>query len=683
MLAVCSSLLTQRAVDIEALGTRVLTKTSIVRKMDRDHERVGALPISVRRSRGKGKRKRTYKQGKQSKDYTIYDADRDIVSKYQYSKMSDFTRWASYGDTMTSEIKGCYAGGVNLSNTDYLAVISHNVISYDLKSAYPSIMLSMSVPIKPYDVPQSDLSMYEDLLAPCAPLPTDLMGGALRFWRGTVKLKGVREAQEWFNAVGDTSITESMVLQHRHENVGVVWCDGHMASAQVLYLTVCLPEWCELSLQYEWDSAEWVELTLYGEYQKPTWYTILRTIMHYREKSTSKQLMKAAKAGMINRDMIDNAEREGLITHDESLELMNDPSDRWLESFVLNHKANLNSLYGIMVTNPMRDEYDFDADKWLETIEQDDDDMLEAYTQSSRDSKMWREAGVMVALYNRYKIVFMARMLVEAGATVLYTDTDSIKFIGLNKENADDLFRPLHDAIEMRTHDVVSACVDGVNTHLSQYNALRGTHVAPIVIPDDDEFKALGKLDYEDTYERFVSMGHKKYAVWVKDRKSDRMEWQYRCSGYALPVLQDLSYQLIQDGLTDIAPLIVLGYDVRYDSRTGIASVQSSIEDPWVETVIRDAKDVTQETGTHDWHGFTCPGYAIYDAGKIMNNTENSPLNAQRYIKACCNNNKVAYLSNIDITYKDGSYLYAHRGAIDMAWQDWGLKGDSEQQTYL
>lgn len=683
MLAMCSSLLTQRGVDLDALGTRVLTKTSIVRKMDRDHERVGALKISVQKSRGKGKRKRTRKQGRQSKDYTIYDADRDIVAKYQYARIGDFMRWASYGDTMSSDVKGCYAGGVNLSNADYLAVTSKDVISYDLKSAYPSVMLSMSVPVKPYNVPADELASYKGLLEPCAPSPVDLMAGALRFWRGTVKLTNVREDRQWFSAVNDTSITESMVLQHRHESEGITWRDGHLSSADVLYLTICLPEWCELSLQYEWDVAEWVELTIYGQYQKPTWYTILRTIMHYREKSESKRLMKAAKAGTITQAMADGAEREGLITHDEAMELMTDPSDRWLESFVLNHKANLNSLYGIMVTNPMRDEYALNGEKWLSTIEQSDDDKMEAYEGSSRDGKMWREAGVMVALYNRYKIIFMARMLVEAGATVLYTDTDSIKFKGITKQRADLLFKPLHDAIEIRIHDVVGSCVDAVNEHLASYDKIRRVHTDPIEMPDDDEFRALGKLDYEGTYERFISMGHKKYAVWEKDRKSGRMEWHYRCSGYALPVLQDLSRQLMEDGLADVAPLIVLGYDVRYDSRTGIASAQSSIGSPWVAATIHGAKDMTGKTATHDWQGMTCPGFAIFDAGKIMNNTEHSPLNLQRYVKACRNNEKVGYLSQIDITYQAGSYLYGHRGSIPMAWQDWDLKGEQDQQNYL
>lgn len=682
MLAVCSSLLTRDAVTLDDLGTHVLTKTSIVRKLDREHPRVGALPLSARKSRGTGKRRRASKS--RSKDTTVYDADRSIVGKYQYGSMEDFERWQSYGASQTGT-PGCFAGGVNLSNAAYLGIISENVISYDLKSAYPAIMLSMQVPFGPKDVKPCDLGSYADLLLPCAPSPVDLLSGRMRFWRGTVRLTNVRLDPTWEGAVSDTSITESMILQHRSDSRGIEWRDGHFERADVLYLTICLPEFCEMCLQFEWEDASFCELTVYDGWQYPTHYTILRTIMHYREKTCAKDLSKAVKAGKISQGMCDDAERDGLITHDEALELMRDPSDIWLESFVLGHKGNLNSLYGIMVTNPMKDEYELGDTEWLQTVERTDEETFAGYLTSSRDSMMWREAGVMVALMNRYKICYMARLLVEEGATVLYTDTDSIKFAGLSKDDADAIFADLHGAIEDRTHFVTKRCVDDVNARLARYAEQTGVEVRPIEMPTDASFRALGKLDYEGTYPKFVSMGHKKYATWDEDRALGRPTWHYRCSGYNLGVLRDLGSQLAADGLEDVAPLIVLGYDVRYDSSTGIATTQLCIDDTWVDATMTDAQDVTGDRShRHVWSGSTCPGFAIVDAGKIMNNTENSQLNRQRFERASRNNPRVSVLATCDIAHRDGRYVYGHRGSIRMDFNAWKLQDAGEvQEDYM
>lgn len=677
MLAVCSSLLTRDAVDLDALGTRVLTKTSIVRKLDREHKRVGALRISARKSRGRGLRKRASKS--RAKDSTIYDADRQIVQRYQYEDMEHFERWKSYGDSQTGT-PGCFAGGVNLSNSHYLGVISENVMSYDLKSAYPAIMLSMQAPTHPRDIPAKDLALYDGYLIPLTISPVDLISGKVPYWRGTVRLENARFDPEWLDAVQDTSITESMILQHRHESEGIAWSDGHFQGARVLYLTLALPEWCELSLQFEWDSAHFTELTVYDQWAYPTHYTVLRTIMHYREKSTAKALGKAAKAGTITREACEEAEADGLITHDEALELQRSPDDLWIDSFVLGHKGNLNSLYGIMVTNPMKDGYSLDANDWLRADDKTPEELFDAYVGSSRDSKMWREFGVNVALFNRYKIVYMARLLVEAGATILYTDTDSIKFFGISKEQADAVFKPLHDAIEARTSFVVARCVRDVNERLQRYRAVTDAPVRLIEMPDDPDFHALGKLDYEGTYARFVSMGHKKYATWETDRADGKDKWFYRCSGYNLRVLREISAQLMEAGATDKAPLITLGYDVRLDSSTGIATAQLCIDNAWVETEF-EAQDVTGDASrTHRWRGQTCPGFAIVDAGKVMNNTENSTLNAQRFARACLNNPLVRECSRVDIAWRDGAYQLGPRDSIRMDFKAWGLKESEERQ---
>lgn len=653
MCALTESLLRMPAVDLDSVGRSVVTKTGIVRKLDREHPRIGALPLSMRR------------HGRSWTASTVYDADRQIVAKYQFATMRDYLRTASYGDTRTSEVKGCFAGGVNIANSRMLGRVLEDVVSFDLKSAYPAVMLSYRVPVDPLDVDAADLGSYADLLDRCTPDPVALMTGALPYWRGTVVLEGVSLDPVWDASVGDCSVTETMVMQHYKEDEGLVFDGGHIVSARRLVLTVALPEWCEVSMQLVWESARFEELTLYRSYMPPTFYQVLRVVHHYREKSVSKALSKAVRSGTLERAQVEDAVRDGLITPDEGEMLVQNPTDAWLEAFVQRHKENLNALYGILVTNPMREEYALGESGFIEEMPRTEDERMEAYAGASRDALMWRDAGVVVTLYNRYKLVYACRLIAEAGGTVVYCDTDSVKSVGLPREELDALFAPMHEGVEASISGLVGDAFAKVNAKL------RSMRRDPLPVPDDPEFRALGKFDYEETYPRFVTTGHKRYAHWGFSRDDGRERWMFRCSGYGLGALHRFGSELEADGLGDLVPLLVLGYDVRYDSTTGIASIQSTVPDLTV-TASFEAQDASGDRArTHVWTGDTCPGYAILDAGKIMNNTENSAMSRQRFEAACTNNPVVRACSRMDVAFRDGRWEFGPRGQVEMDWKGW------------
>lgn len=643
MVGVCQSLLTRPSVDLQCLGRSVLTKTSIVRKMDREHVRIGALPLKVRRHSGSGN---YVKSGAR----TIYDDDRGILKRHQFEKEEDYWNWASYGDTQTSAIKGFFAGGVNISNTNLIGKVLDNVVSYDLKSAYPAIMLSYRVPTKPMEIDATEFESYKGLLAKTVKCVPDVLQCRNGFWFGCITFKGFRAQRKWWEAVGDTSLTDAMVHQYKGRGKGLAFEGGCLVSADSITLKLASSEFYELVLQYDWDDAEFEQLTLYTSSETPTKYSILRTLFHYNEKSVAKSVSKEYKRGeRPTKEELDEWLSQGYITYDEHEAISDWNIDaNWVEEFVLGHKGNLNALYGINVTNPLREEYALDDYGFLCDA---GGDKFERYLESSRNSLMWREAGVCIALFNRYKIVYMARMQVDAGAKVVYIDTDSIKSIGLAKDELDKLYKNLHDDIENATDSIVRKCVENVNRDIKRVNQFCGTETPYIPMPCDQSFKDLGKLDYEGTYEKFVTMGHKKYAV------IEGGHWVFKCSGYALGVLNEFGKQY--DHLGDMVPILVLGFDNRFDSSTRIATIQKTIPDMWIKI----------DVGTYK--GETCPGYAILEAGKIMNNTENSAMNRQRFDKACENNPAVRALSGIDIREDDGVFRIGKRGTVPMDWADW------------
>lgn len=661
MCAVCESLLKRPHVSIEDIGSSILTRTSIIRKGDREDERIGALPMAARKSRSKKGEGHVA-----SKPTTVYQLDRLEVEKHQYTSLEDYMSWASYGDTLNTPVKGFFAGGVNISNVNRIGKITSGVVSYDLKSAYPAIMLSYRIPTMPIKSPVSMLREYSDRLLTRTPCDLmDVIACRKQFWFGTVRFKNLRIDPYWESHVGDVTVTQTMVLQYK-KNMGTADMSyGYLRGGEDITLRLCSSEFAEMQLQYTWEDARFEDLTVYMSSERPTYYTVLRTIFHYQEKCVAKQVSKDFKAGKpVSVALLDSWLGNGYITFDEHEAIANwDIDGDWVESFVLAHKGNLNSLYGINVTSPLKDEYTLDEGGFLTASSED---AFERYLSSSRNSLMWREAGVCIAVFNRYKIAYMVRQAIEAGAYVMYVDTDSIKSIGLSKEALDKVYSDIHSRIEYETTEQVTDVVGAVNRRIRKYNFDTGMHVAEVEVPADQSFRDLGKLDYEGTYDRFVTMGHKKYAVLENGR------WEFKCSGYNLGVLNSFGRQLTEDGIGDLVPLVVLGFDNRYDSSTEIATVQSTVKDTWVQC----------EFDSVDGHyaGNTCPGYAILPAGKVMNNTEHSEMNRRRMEKAVYNNPDLKECCRLDVRKDGDRFTVGRRGNVGMDWDAWDT--DWNEGTY-
>lgn len=519
-----------------------------------------------------------------------------------------------------------------------------DVEAYDLTSAYPGIMLSMRIPSKPITCSPEGM---EHLLKTNIPDPTDVCTLRCGFWIGTVRFEGFRMRQDWRSHVGDSSLTLAMARQNAGSK-GVRYEDGYLVSADSMVLTVATPTFYELCCEYEWETAVFTDLTLYMGIERPTVYQNLRVLYHYAEKTCAKRLSKGDGDAK-------EAYGRGYITYDE-MEMLTtgEPTDDWMARFVMSHKENLNGLYGILVQNPVRDSYGLTDSGYLENLH---DGCWDTYKSSKRDQKMWREAGVLTSLFNRYKIIYAVRKVVDAGGSALYTDTDSIKVTGLDKSTIDEILSPMHENVELSIRDTVDFTARKV----------------PQAMPElDDGFYNLGKFDWEGNIKRFYTPGHKKYALDMGNG------WKAKCAGYSVKVVQRFIEAVSAEGFDDIAPLMALGYDVRYDSSTDIATVLSSIGPTWV-TVEFEALDSGDAETTHTYTGETCPGYAVIKSGKIMNNTDKNELNTQRMKAATRNNLQVETLSRIDVAELDGALVWGKRGTVPMQWSKWDLdrvKGD-------
>lgn len=150
------------------------------------------------------------------------------------------------------------------------------------------------------------------------------------------------------------------------------------------------------------------------------------------------------------------------------------PTDE-LRAAYMDSKAQLNSYYGMCVSRLNLDEYVYSANGWYSQPGSSYDKCIS----SSLLSPYW---GIYITAYTRLTI---CTAIYNLGDTALYSDTDSIKNI-----YDGDYFTAFNEQIK------------GVNKRMCEkYNL------------DFEVFKNLGIFDYEGMYNRFKTLGAKRYLT--------------------------------------------------------------------------------------------------------------------------------------------------------------------------
>lgn len=152
-------------------------------------------------------------------------------------------------------------------------------------------------------------------------------------------------------------------------------------------------------------------------------------------------------------------------------------------------KNKLNSLYGMIVTNIQREEIIFDRNKDNKEIFSlgDKQDIEDYY--NSRNSFLSYQWGVFVTAYCRRNL----QLAIDGiGLDVVYCDTDSVKYLN----NHDNIFEKINN-------DMLKKCNDN--------------DIINYAIRDNKKYY-LGVYDFEGTYQKFITLGSKKYAFIKNDK---------------------------------------------------------------------------------------------------------------------------------------------------------------------
>lgn len=155
-------------------------------------------------------------------------------------------------------------------------------------------------------------------------------------------------------------------------------------------------------------------------------------------------------------------------------------------------KAKFNSVYGMAVTNNIKDVVIFDNDIGWEELPLKNEEILESLEKEKKQAFLSFAYGVWVTAWARYNLL---TNIIENDKYVCYCDTDSIKLLeGFDKSKIDKYNNKVLEKIKKASEDL--------EIDIEKFS------------PKDKKGKKhiIGLFDFDGFYESFITQGAKKYA---------------------------------------------------------------------------------------------------------------------------------------------------------------------------
>lgn len=156
-------------------------------------------------------------------------------------------------------------------------------------------------------------------------------------------------------------------------------------------------------------------------------------------------------------------------------------------------KAKFNSLYGMSVTNNIKDAVLFDNETGWQEIPLSNDEILEALEKEKKQGFLSFSYGVWVTAWARYNLL---TNVIKQDDYCIYCDTDSMKLKeGFNKQAIEDYNKKVLQKID-------TVCKE-LNIDKDKFSP----------VDKNGKKHTIGLFDYDGFYEEFITQGAKKYAV--------------------------------------------------------------------------------------------------------------------------------------------------------------------------
>lgn len=338
-------------------------------------------------------------------------------------------------------LQRAFAGGFTHANANYTNETVTDVDSYDFTSSYPYVMVSEKFPMsKGVPIECKSLKQFDFLTARyCC-------------------IFDVEFTDIFASKTQDNPISVSKCFLKE----GVVDNNGRLVCAKRVILTITDVDYSVIRNFYSWGSIRIGKMYCYRKDYLPPEF--VKAILDLYEKKTTLKGVEGK------------------------------------ETEYLNSKEMLNSCYGMCVTNPLRDEFEYDED-WHERklTHSEKIDMLHTYN-TNFNRFLFYPWGVFVTAYARRNL-FAA--IYAIGDDYIYSDTDSVKI-----KNGDD---------HKKYFSAYNNTVDNKLRKACKFHGIDITKCMPDTIKGIT--KILGVWDYEGRYKRFKTLGAKRYMVETTDGK--------------------------------------------------------------------------------------------------------------------------------------------------------------------
>lgn len=341
------------------------------------------------------------------------------------------------------QLKRAFSGGFTHASAFYSGTEVKDVTSYDFTSSYPYVMISEQFPMSACTqvTITSNEQFYKYLQCYCCLFDLDLYG------------------------VTDSFIYEHYISSSKcYVQEGAKRDNGRIVSADHIALTVTEQDYMIIAKTYDWERATVSNFRIYNKGYLPT--VLVRSIIEfYRDKTTLKGVQGK-------------------------------------EAEYLQKKEFVNSVYGMMVTDIVRDEIVYGADGWEEVKHADMDAEIGRYN-SAYNRFLFYPWGVWVTAYARRNLW---TGIYEFAEDYIYSDTDSIKVV--NEAAHADYLRAYNEQVNQKLLD---ACM----AHKIDFEETRPRTIKGVQKP-------LGVWDFDGHYKRFKTLGAKRYLVrYSSDKRND------------------------------------------------------------------------------------------------------------------------------------------------------------------
>lgn len=334
------------------------------------------------------------------------------------------------------QLKRAFQGGFAHACPFYSGITLENVYSDDFTSSYPSVMISEKFPV-----------------GSCEIVPIRTQGDLQHNIKNYCCLFDV-----CFINIRPRKYYENYISISRCWNTkNVVKNNGRVVSADMIYTTLTEQDYIIIRYFYEWDELRIGTFRRYMKDYLPT--DFVKAILKLYEDKTK----------------LKNVEGK--------------------EVDYLKSKEMLNSCYGMVVTDIIRDEHTYtNSEEWGLTVT----DFSKAIYNYNNDRNRFNfyPWGVWTTAYARRNLF---TGIIEFGETddYVYCDTDSIK--SLNREKHIDFLQSYNETITKKLEKALD------------HHKLPHDLICPKTV--DGKEKPLGVWDYEGKYDKFKTLGAKRYMV--------------------------------------------------------------------------------------------------------------------------------------------------------------------------